>query len=67
MSSFQLRKATETGISDVNLLISTCMKTQVTRLKSNKFLYKDYKSFDKKTFLLELESKSLTRNSISLN
>ena len=66
-SSFQLSKATETGISDVNLLISTYMKTQTTSLKSKKFLYRDYKRFDEKTFLLELESKNLTRNSISSN
>ena len=33
-SSFQLTTATETGISDVNLLISTYMKTQTSRLKS---------------------------------
>ena len=32
-----------------------------------KFLYWDYKRFDEKTFLLELESKNLTRNSISSN
>ena len=65
--SFQLTKATETGISDAHLLISTYMKTQTTRLKSKKFLYRDYKRFDERTFLLELESKSLTRNSISSN
>ena len=64
---FHLKKATETGISDVDLLSSTYMKTQTTRLKSKKFLYMDYKRFDEKTFLLELESKSLTRNSISSN
>ena len=65
-SSFQLTKATETGISDVHL-ISTYMKTQVTRLKWKIFLYRDCKRFDEKTFLLELESKNLTRNSISSN
>ena len=49
-SSVQLKKATETGISDVHLLISTNMKMQTTRLKSKKFLYRDYKCFDEKTF-----------------
>ena len=66
-SSFQLTKATEIGISDVHLLISTYVKTQTTHLKSKKFLYRDYKCFDEKTFLLELEYKNLTRNSISSN
>ena len=55
-SSFQLTKATETGISDVYLLISTYMKTKTTPLKSKKFLYRDNKRFDERTFLLELES-----------
>ena len=54
--SFQLTKATETGISDVYLLISTYMKTKTTPLKSKKFLYRDNKRFDERTFLLELES-----------
>ena len=65
-SSFRLTKATETGISDVHLLISTYMKTQTIRLKSRKFLYRNYKRFNEKTFL-ELESKNLTENSISSN
>ena len=43
------------------------MRTQTTRLKSKKFLYRDYERFDEKTSLLELESKNLTRNSISSN
>ena len=41
------------------------MITQTTGLKSKKFLYRDHKCFDEKTFLFNLESKSLTRNSIS--
>ena len=61
-SSFQLTKATETGISHVHLLISAYIKTQATRLISKKFLYRDCKCFDEKTFLLELKSKNLTRN-----
>ena len=43
------------------------MKTLAIRLKSKKFLYRDYKQFGEKTFMLELESKNLTRNSISSN
>ena len=66
-SSVQLKKATETGISDVHLLISTNMKMQTTRLKSKKFLYRDYKCFDEKTFLWELDSKNITGNSIYSN
>ena len=50
-TSFQFKKATETGISDVHLLISTNIKMQTTRLKWKKFLYWDYKCFDEKTFL----------------
>ena len=64
---FELTKATETGISDVHLLISTYMKTQTTRLKSKQFQYRDYKRFDEKTFLRESKSKKLTQNSISSN
>ena len=48
---FELTKATETGISDVHLLISTYMKTQTTRLKSKQFQYRAYKRFDEKIFL----------------
>ena len=33
--SFQLTKTTETGVSDVHLLISTFMKAQTTRLPPN--------------------------------
>ena len=39
-------------------LQTTYMKT--TRLKSKKLLYRGYKRFDEKTYLLELECKSLT-------
>ena len=53
-SSFQLTKATETGISDIHLLISTYMKTQTTRLKSKKFLYRDYKRLDEKNIFLQI-------------
>ena len=66
-SSVQLKKATETGISDAHLLISTNMKMQTTRLISKKFLYRDYKCFDEKTFLWELDSKNITGNSIYSN
>ena len=67
ISSFQLTKATETGISQVYFLVSIYMKTQAARRKSKNFLYGDYKHFDEKTFLLELESKNLIRNSIFSN
>ena len=53
-SSFQLTKATETGISDVHLLISTYMKTQTTRLKSKKFLYRDCKRLNKKNIFVQI-------------
>ena len=43
------------------------MKTQATYPKSKKFLYRDYKRFDGKTFVLELESKILTQSGTSLN
>ena len=43
------------------------MRTQATRLKSKKPLCRDYKRFNEKTFLFELESENLTRNSISSN
>lgn len=43
------------------------MKTQATHPKSKKFLYRDYKRFDGKTFVLELESKILTQSGTSLN
>ena len=66
-SSFQLTKTTETDISDEHLLISTYMKTHTTHLKSMKFVHRNYKRFDEKTFLLELESKNVTRNSIFSN
>ena len=43
------------------------MKTQATHLKSKKFLYRNYKHFDEKTFLSELESKNSVQNSIFSN
>ena len=61
-SSFHLTKATETDVTD-----QTDQTDQTTRLKSKKFLYRYNKLFDEKTFLFELESKNLTRNSISSN
>ena len=36
-------------------------------MKSKKFLYREYKRFDEKTFYLELEFKNLTLNSIYSN
>ena len=53
-SSFQLTKATETGVSNVCLLISTYMKTQTTCLKLKMFLYRDYKRFDEKNIFVRI-------------
>ena len=49
--SFQLTKTTETGVSDVHLLISTFMKAQTTRLPPTKVMHRYFKNFDEKAFL----------------
>ena len=43
---------------------ATCLESWV---KSKKFLQREYKRFDEKTFYLELEFKNLTWNSIYSN
>ena len=61
--SFQLTKTTETGVSDVHLLISTFMKAQITRLPPKRFMYRDFKNFNEKAFLEDVKLKNLFRKS----
>ena len=56
--SFQLTKTTETGVSDVHLLISAFMKAQPTRLPLKKVMYRDVKNFNEKAFLESFSRKS---------
>ena len=62
--SFQKAKATETGISDYNDLISTCFKYCYTFLKPKIIYCKNYnKNFTKEIFLKDLENLNLSENS----
>ena len=55
--SFQLTEMTETGVSDVNLLISTFIKAQTTCLPPKNVMYKDFKNFNEKAFLEDVKLK----------
>ena len=65
--SFQLTKTTETGVSDVHLLISTFMIAQTTRLPLERVAYKDFKNFNEKVYLQKVKLKNLSRKSDDSN
>ena len=44
--SFQVTNTTETGLSDCHKLISSFMKSYISRLKLKTIFYCDYKNFD---------------------
>ena len=64
--SFQLTKTTETGVTDVHLLISTFTKAQTTRLPPKKVMYRDFKNF-KKAFLEDVKLKNFSQKSDDSN
>ena len=62
-SSFQLSHATESGLSDCHKLIGTCMKATISRSKSKVINYSNYKKFDVRIFLSDIQQKHFECNS----
>ena len=48
---FQVRNTTETGLTDCHKLISSSMKSYVSRFKPKTIFYQNYKNFDKENLL----------------
>ena len=61
--SFQKTRTTETGISDYHKIISSFFKSHYTRLKPKIIYYRNYKEFNEKLFLEDLEISNLSANS----
>ena len=57
MRSFQKTSTVTTGISDCYKKIVTCLKAHFKKLPPKKIVYRDYKNFNKNTFLYELDQK----------
>ena len=53
--SFQKTIVTETGLSDFHKLISTFFKSHYTQLKPKIIKYRNYKNFEERAFLEDLE------------
>ena len=56
--SFFKTYITETGLSDYHKLISTFFKFKAPRLKPKVIFYRNYKKFDEKSFLHDLQNKN---------
>ena len=61
---FRHTYVTETGLSDFHKMNGTPFKAKITRLKPRKVYYRNYKNFDKPSFLLDLKSTNLDSSSI---
>ena len=61
---FQHMYVTETGFSDFHKTTGTFFKAKITRLKPRNIYYRNYKNFDKSSFLLDLKSTNLDSPSI---
>ena len=61
---FQHTYVTETGLSDFHKMSGAFSKAKITRLKPRKIYYRNYKNFDKTSFLLDLKSTNLDSSSI---
>ena len=55
MRSFQKSSTTTTGLSDCHKMIVICLKAHFKKLPPNKIVYRDYKNFNKNTFLYDLD------------
>ena len=58
--SFQNTVATETGLSDHHLMISTFLKAHLVRLKPKNVFYRNYKNFDPSQFLDDMKNAQFT-------
>ena len=54
--SFQVTNTTETGLSDCHKLISSFMKSYITRLKPKTIFYRNYKNFDEEKFVKDVKA-----------
>ena len=52
---FQKARVAETGLSDFRKLVSTFLRSHFSRLKSKAIYYKNYKKFNKQSFLRTLK------------
>ena len=53
--SFQITNVTETGVSDCHKLITTFMKSYISRLKPKNVHYRSYKNFNEEKFLIDVK------------
>ena len=53
--AFQSTTTVFTGLSDFHKLVSTVLKTSITKSKPQKITYRDYKNFDSVRFIDELK------------
>ena len=67
-SFFKIQR-TETGLNDCHKLISTVFKSKAPKLKPKVIFYRNYKKFDEKSFLHNLQNKnfSLSSNDPNVN
>ena len=61
--SFFKTHTTETGLSDYHKLFSTFFRSKAPRLKPKVIFYRNYKKFDEKSFLRDLQNKNLSMSS----
>ena len=66
-SSFQLPSATETGLSYYHKIITTCMKATICRLKPKVISYRNYKTFDERNFLSDIQQEHFECKSSDVN
>ena len=55
-------QSVETGISDVHTMVCTLMRSQINKVNPVKIQYRDYKHFNKQSFLKELSNAPLIVN-----
>ena len=61
MRSFQKTSTVTTGLSECHKMIVICLKAHFKKLSPNKIVYRDYKNFNKNTFLYDLDQNFNTR------
>ena len=59
--SFQLAKTTETGVTDVHLLLLIFMKSETTHLPPKHVMYRDLENFNEKAFLDDVKLNNFSR------
>ena len=54
--SFQITNVTETGVSDCHKLITTFMKSHISRFKPQNVHYRNYKNFNEEKILSDVKA-----------